>query len=349
LIVDTLLPAPVSQLVQASADEDMAAFLDAWAPDALLSDSHRKYWGREAIRRWASIEWLGDHVRVTEVRDLRARGEDIEAHAVLDGIYDKQELPADYLCTFLFKIRDDRIARLIILPVGGRRLGKMTPTRMASTCFSAPMPAFSPPGGGPAGAESGLSAEAALLLAAVRDRDAVSLGRLFTDDALVNDKHRTISGRDAIQRWAAAEVTGPGLQVDVTGVAGHYGDCVITASFGGGFDRALFDAFTVNSSMSTLQPRRPDALHALYVTSAAGLIRQLIVTPVDGSSPIVTDPEPLFVSAPLSLPGAARARPIPDRPSARGVFHATLSDKAVSDQVARLRRGGRRLHDHGLL
>jgi ketosteroid isomerase-like protein len=294
-MVDTALLAPISQIIQASVDEDMTAFLDAWAPDALLSDSHRKYWGREAIRRWGSIEWMGDHVRVTEVRDHTARGEDILAHLVLDGIYDKQELPADYLGAFLFKIRDNRIARLVILPVDGRRLGKMTQTRMASTCFSAPMPTAAGPG--PA-VEAGLSAEAALLLSAMRGRDADALGRLFTDDALVNDKHRSITGRDAIQRWAAAEVTGPGLQVDVVDVVEHYGDCVITASFDGGFDRALFDAFVANSSMSTLQPHRPDALHALYVTPEAGRIRQLIVTPIDGSSPIVTDPQPLFVSVP---------------------------------------------------
>jgi hypothetical protein len=171
----------------------------------------------------------------------------------------------------------------------------MTQTRMASTCFSAPMPTAAGPG--PA-VEAGLSAEAALLLSAMRGRDADALGRLFTDDALVNDKHRSITGRDAIQRWAAAEVTGPGLQVDVVDVVEHYGDCVITASFDGGFDRALFDAFVANSSMSTLQPHRPDALHALYVTPEAGRIRQLIVTPIDGSSPIVTDPQPLFVSVP---------------------------------------------------
>jgi hypothetical protein len=50
--------------------------------------------------------------------------------------------------------------------------------------------------------------------------------------------------------------------------------------------------------MSTVQPRRPDAVHALYVTQQAGLISQLVVTPIDGSSPITTDPAPLFVGAP---------------------------------------------------
>jgi ketosteroid isomerase-like protein len=305
--VDTRIPAPISQIIQASVDEDMAAFLAPWAPDALLSDSHRKYWGREAIRRWASIEWMGDHVRVTEVRDLTARGEDIVAHLVLDGIYDKQELPADYVGTFLFKIRDGRVARLIILPVNGRRLGKMTQTRMASTCFSAPMPVVPAAGrgakptvpcGGPVDVGKILSPEVTGLLAALRGRDAAALGQRFTDDALVNDKHRNFWGREAIERWAAAEVTGPGLRIDVLDAVEHYGDFVITASLGGGFNRELFDAFVANSSMSTVQPRRPDAVHALYVTQQAGLISQLIVTPIDGSSPITTDPAPLFVGAP---------------------------------------------------
>lgn len=296
--MDTTIPAPIGQIIRASVEEDMAAFLDAWVPDALLSDSHRKYWGREAIRRWGSIEWMGDHVRVAEVRDLTERGDDIVAHLVLDGIYDKQELPVDYVGTFLFKVRGDRIARLIILPVHGRRLGKMTQTRMASTCFSASMPAVTAPGrGGSADVEKDLPPEVARLIALLRGRDATVLGQAFSDDALVSDKHRIIRGREAIERWAAAEVTGPGLQVDVLEAVKHYGDCVLTASFSGGFDRALFDAFVANSSMSTLQPNRPDALHALYITAHDGLISQLVVTPIDGSSPITTDPRPLFVGA----------------------------------------------------
>ena len=309
----TSLPNPIKQIIQASAEDDMAAFLAAWAPDALLSDSHRKYWGREAIRRWASIEWMGDHVKVTEVRDLTVRGENMLAHLVLDGIYDKEELPADYLGTFLVKIRDDRIARLIILPVGGRRLGKMTQTRMASTCFSAPMPASGrshpAPGAGlgaspigspgePINAENVLPPEVGKLLAAMRGSDAAAVGKAFTEDALVNDKHRNFWGPAAIERWATAEITGRGLRIDLLEAVEHYGDWVLTASFGGGFDRELFDAFVANSSSSTLQPGLPDALHALYVTPDAGRISQLIVTPIDGCSPVITDPSPLFVSAP---------------------------------------------------
>ena len=58
----------------------------------------------------------------------------------LGGIYDAEGLPGDYVVTFNFKIVDNKIARLIILNFEGRRLGKMTQTRMASTCFSGPMP-----------------------------------------------------------------------------------------------------------------------------------------------------------------------------------------------------------------
>ncbi|MDB5582402.1 MAG: hypothetical protein JWR80_7578 [Bradyrhizobium sp.] len=134
------LPKPISDIIKASSDYDMDAFLDAWADDALLSDSHRKYWGKEAIRRWCSIEWVGDYVTVVEVRDVFEHHGDYLVHAVLAGIYDPEGLPSDYLGTFFFKIRDDKIVRLVILNYNGRRLGKMTQTRMASTCFSAPMP-----------------------------------------------------------------------------------------------------------------------------------------------------------------------------------------------------------------
>jgi len=137
------LPKPIEAIIEASSRSNMADFLAAWADDALLCDSHRQYWGKAAIKRWCSIEWVGDDVTVAEVRDVVDHHGDFIVHAVLEGIYDKEGLPSDYLGTFFFKLRGDKIVRLIILPYNGRRLGKMTQTRMASTCFSAPMPELS--------------------------------------------------------------------------------------------------------------------------------------------------------------------------------------------------------------
>jgi hypothetical protein len=134
------LPKPIDDLVRASSNSDMEQFLDTWADDALLVDSHRQYWGKEAIRRWSSIEWIGDYVKFTDIRSVKKHHDELIVDAGLAGIYDTQGLPSDYVIRFHFKLRNDRIARLIILPCNGRRLGKMTQTRMASTCFSAPAP-----------------------------------------------------------------------------------------------------------------------------------------------------------------------------------------------------------------
>ncbi|MBK5265187.1 MAG: nuclear transport factor 2 family protein [Alphaproteobacteria bacterium] len=138
--MSTDLPAPIQALITASEQNDMKAFLAAFHEDALLTDSHRKFWGLEGIRRWVSIEWIGDFVEFKEIRDVIEHRGDYIVFAVLGGIYDPEGLPGDYVVTFNFKIVDGKIARLIILNFEGRRLGKLTQTRMASTCFSAPMP-----------------------------------------------------------------------------------------------------------------------------------------------------------------------------------------------------------------
>jgi hypothetical protein len=310
--VGSSLPKPIEMIVEASRENDMASFLAAWAPDALLCDSHRQYWGIEAIRRWTSIEWTGDNVAFTEIRDVRTHGDDVLMYAVIDGIYDKEGLPNDYLSTFFFKVRDDRVARLIILPSRGRRLGKMTQTRMASTCFSAPMPSMpvglpgqrwgSPSEGAiacakPVASPESLPSVAAKLLEAFRGTDAAALANLFADSGQVNDKHRMIVGRPAIQRWAEAEFLGPRVSIEALGAVEHYGDCIVTVTLGGGLDRSSYDSFVTNSSMATWRGSQPDAQHMLYVTPVGSSLQQLIITPVDGASAMSTDPTPVYVPA----------------------------------------------------
>ena len=299
-MTDTL-PPTIGKLIEASRSKDLNLFMELWADDALLSDSHRKYWGRDPIRRWASIEWTGDSVTVTDVRDISICGEDLVMHAVLDGAYDTEGLPVDYVCAFLLKIHNGLIVRLLILPVGGRRLGKMTQTRMASTCFSAPMPGLHPPPGADlTGTTAGneLPEPVAVVLGAIRDRSLDAFMAGFRDDALVNDKHRTFRGAAAIARWASVEILGENLDVDVLDVTEHYGELILTATFGGGFDRERFDSFVVNGSIAVLHGGCTEAYHALYFTLHDGRISQLIITPIDGSSPITTDETPMYVPYP---------------------------------------------------
>jgi len=286
------LPKPIDDIIGASQRNDMDEFMAAWAADALLSDSHRKYWGKEAIRRWCSIEWVGDDVTVTEVRNVVDHHGDHIVHAVLDGVYDKNGLPVDYLGTFLFKVRNDKIVRLIILPYGGRRLGKMTQTRMASTCFSAPLPTFSEK------MTSELPRPVADCFAAINDARLDDVMKTFSEDAFVNDKHRSFHGHGAIRRWSEVEVIGERVQIEVCDAIDHYGEIVGTARIGGDFDRQRFDSFVRNSSVTVLHGAPPEVLLAFYATLHDDRIGQLVITPIDGASPIATDETPFFVPYP---------------------------------------------------
>ena len=128
--------------------------------------------------------------------------------------------------------------------------------------------------------------------------DTKALLATFTDDAMLNDKHRFFLGKDAIGKWAAAEFTGPGVSIEVIEQFQHYDDIILTVNFGGGFDKAGFDTFTVNSSIVVLHGPMQKALHALYFTLRDSLIGTLMVTPIDGSSPIRTDGAAFYVPSP---------------------------------------------------
>jgi hypothetical protein len=59
---------------------------------------------------------------------------------------------------------------------------------------------------------------------------------LFADDALVNDQLRHYWRKPAIREWAAGDIIGQRLTMDVTVVIEHYESLIITANVGGKFD-----------------------------------------------------------------------------------------------------------------
>jgi len=85
---------------------------------------------------------------------------------------------------------------------------------------------------------------------------------LFAGDALVNDQLRDYWREPAIREWAARDIIGQSLTMDVTTVIEHYGNLIVTANVGGTFDmRGL-----------------PDPLvHAFYFTVHGDRIVQLII------------------------------------------------------------------------
>lgn len=288
------IPKPLQTLVEASELNDMEMFLSAWSDDALLCDSHRYFWGKEAIRRWVAIEWTGDQVTIDEIKSVDEQYGQHIVHAVLNGAYEKEGLPEEFLVALLTTIRDDRIVRMVILPHGGRRLGQLTQTRVASTCFSSPVPALE----ADAASVAQLPTEIAALLAAIASGDVDAVVGAFTPDAYVNDKHRALHGHAAIRRWVAAEVVGKELTFEPLGVREHYGESIVTARLAGGYDRDAWAAFVTNNAVIAHHGLDHELPVNLWVTLHEGAIGQLIITPTDGALPIRTDQRPLYVAMP---------------------------------------------------
>ena len=79
-----------------------------------------------------------------------------------------------------------------------------------------------------------------LVAAYVEATNSFDLERLlaaFAYDALVNDQLCDYSGREAIREWAARDIIGQGLTMEVTSAIEHYGNFIITANVNGTFDK----------------------------------------------------------------------------------------------------------------
>jgi hypothetical protein len=128
--------------------------------------------------------------------------------------------------------------------------------------------------------------------------DLDGLMQSFADDALVNDKHRCFWGKDAIRRWSEVEIVQEKVTLEVREVVEHYAEIIITAKIGGNFNKRQFDTFVLNSSITVLHGVMPQVLLSFYFTLRGDKIGQLIVTPIDGASPIETDQTPFYVPYP---------------------------------------------------
>jgi hypothetical protein len=59
----------------------------------------------------------------------------------------------------------------------------------------------------------------------------------FADDALVNDQLRDYWGKPAIREWAARDIIGERLTMQVVKLKEHYGHCILTANVDGNYDK----------------------------------------------------------------------------------------------------------------
>jgi hypothetical protein len=93
---------------------DLDAIVDTFAPDALVNDARREFWGTDAIRRWVAKEMVGDRVtiEVTEVIDHQGQ---VIVRGRYDGDFDKTNLPDELILTNYFTVRDGKIDTLIVI------------------------------------------------------------------------------------------------------------------------------------------------------------------------------------------------------------------------------------------
>src|SRR5579871_4255713 len=105
-------PAPVREYFAALNAFDTDAIVALFPEDGLVNDSRREFPGPASIRRWAEKEITGDKVVATEFTDAREHYGDAIVSAVIDGEYDKTNVPDPLVLTFYFTLSGKKIARL---------------------------------------------------------------------------------------------------------------------------------------------------------------------------------------------------------------------------------------------
>jgi hypothetical protein len=109
-----VLPWPIGDFVRAVNKFDRAAIVRTFKHDAIVNDIQREFVGRAAIGKWVEHEITEPKVTMSVI-DIREHYDDYIVAAVIDGEFDKTNLPDPLILTFYFTLREDEIARLIIL------------------------------------------------------------------------------------------------------------------------------------------------------------------------------------------------------------------------------------------
>jgi ketosteroid isomerase-like protein len=110
----TALPPVVAEYIEAVNALDTDRIVRTFAADAYVNDNRREIWGTDAIRKFVSKEFAGDHVTM-EVREVVDHYGDIIVRAKFDGTYDKTNLPEELVMTSYFAIRDGKITSLAVI------------------------------------------------------------------------------------------------------------------------------------------------------------------------------------------------------------------------------------------
>ncbi len=93
---------------------DEEAIMATFAPDALVNDARREFWGTAAVRGWVAREMVGDHVRIEVVEVLSHHALTV-VRGRYDGDFDKTGLPDELILTNYFTVSEGRIDSLIVV------------------------------------------------------------------------------------------------------------------------------------------------------------------------------------------------------------------------------------------
>ncbi len=93
---------------------DIDAIVATFAEDAYVNDNRREINGIDAIRRFMTKEFVGDHVTM-EVREVLDHYGDTIIRAKFDGTYEKTNLPEELIMSSYFSVRDNKIVSLAVI------------------------------------------------------------------------------------------------------------------------------------------------------------------------------------------------------------------------------------------
>ena len=105
-------------------------------------------------------------------------------------------------------------------------------------------------------------------IAAVNAFDEDAIVATFADDALVNDEHREFWGREAIRSWAARELVGDRVTIEVTEVLDHHGDTIVRCRYDGDYDKTNLPDELILTSYFTVRDGKIVTLIIIHNTPA---------------------------------------------------------------------------------
>jgi hypothetical protein len=108
------LPPVVAEHIAAVNAFDTDRIVATFASDAYVNDNRREITGIDAIRKFMDKEFVGDRVTM-EVREVVDHYGDLIVRAKYDGDYDKSNLPADFVMSSYFSVRDGKIVSLTVI------------------------------------------------------------------------------------------------------------------------------------------------------------------------------------------------------------------------------------------